>query len=214
MKAYQHLLDKYSLGGWQMYTTHSSEWGDVPAADRFLARFWMSEDEFRTRWVNRVSQVFGEGALDAVNPMFRQSFIVRALRGGALLGEKEWNALQRCWLDTGDAYIAILEKPGSADEPPVHLKVPTSATWADLMSGNFISAMLFEMPYKEYLVVGESATWGVFEATEHDLPVSLVGNVADHDAIFGRELRVSAEEEETIYGWLPDAYKSVVKRCG
>jgi hypothetical protein len=207
---FQHLLEKYHHEGWRLWSQRlgATEWGDVPAARGYLERYWLPSADL-SEWHTRAESVFGAQALSATEPVFPDDWKLRPMLGGVVMIESQWVALRRLAGLAGDQEIAVLEKFGSAesDDPPIRLRFPVTATWQDLLSGNFMSSIVFEMLYKEYLVLGNSGSWGMFSATEHEMPFNIVALTGALDALVGDEFRATPDEWATIRDMLPEQYR-------
>jgi hypothetical protein len=211
MAEFEHLLDKYQTEGWRLWSQRftASDWGDIRAARLFLERYWLASIDFPD-WQRRAEDIFGPSVLSAADPTFRSDLVLRPMLGVVVLIERDWEALRRVGKAAGDSCIVLIGQAGSAepDDPEIRLRFPIDATWADLMSGNFVSSIVFEMPYKEYLVLGDSARWGMFSASEHEFPFNVIGSIADLEPIVRREFEIPPEEAARVRGWLPPRYVS------
>ena len=91
------------------------------------------------------------------------------------------------------------------------MKYPVDTPWDELMSGNFISTVLFEMFHDEYFVFSESGMWGMYCANDYDSPLNIIGFKPDYADIFKTQFRRSGEEESEIKQWLPSLYIDLIK---
>jgi len=58
----------------------------------------------------------------------------------------------------GEDYIYIVED--NYEETAIQLRIPSSISWNDLLSGGFMSNILFNMPYNKCRIFGSSGNWG------------------------------------------------------
>jgi hypothetical protein len=72
--------------------------------------------------------------------------------------------------------------------------------------GNFASAIMLEMPHKDYFVFSESATWGKYTANDHEIPLDIFGFKGAAEGIF-KNILMSAEEATVEAAKLPEAYR-------
>jgi hypothetical protein len=130
-------------------------------------------------------------------------------RGGVLFDREEFLQLQRCMNHLGNREFAVVEVPGSAesDLPPFRLRFPVAVTWEQLNSGNFISAILLEMPYKEYFVFGDTPDWGRLSASEHWPPFSVLGFRADRRTAFVSEYGPDSIAPTELAPDVPQVYR-------
>ena len=211
MIEYEHHIEKYSLLGYHMYShvVPESEWGDKKLAKRYLEKYWLSQAEYEKKWLPIQDQIFINQEKGLPAQVFSESYELMALRGGTLLEEIDLEELQKCMLSLGDEYFVIIENTygGKLDEPPFCMKYPVNISWRELMSGNFISSILFEMFHKEYFIFSVSGVWGMYAANEYKRPLNIIGFKPEHSYIFNKNITQSEEEWKEIKAhWLPPSY--------
>ena len=84
---------------------------------------------------------------------------------------------------------------GRVKEPIFRMKFPMDICWDELTSGNFASAILLEMPHKEYFVFGESGSWGKYVANDYEFPLDVLGFRREIANIFRDKFSLTDAEE-------------------
>jgi hypothetical protein len=212
MKEYSKLLEEYSSGYYLIFSSDSEETVDSGAAERYLERYWLAEAEYQSFWKPIQDQIFINQERGLPEPVFSENYEVIVLRGGVLFVEDDFRALQECFMRIGDKNFVIIENTfGKASRiPPFKMKYPVDVSWEDLMSGSFISAVLFKACQNEYFVFGDSAVWGKYAANDYDYPLEVIGFKPEYASLFREKFQTSEEERQEIAGWLPPAYKKFV----
>ena len=214
MIEYEHHIEKYSLLGYHMYShvVPESEWGDKKLAKSYLEKYWLSQAVYDKEWQPRQDKIFINQEQGLPAQVFSEQYELLALRGGVLLEEVDFKELQKCMLSLGDKHFVVIENTfgGKLDEPPFRMKYPTNISWKELISGNFISSILFEMFHKEYFIFSESGVWGRYSANEYQDPLNIIGFASEYKSFFRKEIKISQQEEHELSKWLPPAYKNRV----
>jgi hypothetical protein len=215
MKEYQLHLDEYSLegSGWFSKLTPESEWGKQETAQRYLENYWLPQDEYEHTWKPRQNKIFSNQDKGLPEIVFKEGFEIIALRGGCLFLKEDFEKLQQCFLEVGDEYFVIIENTfdGKVQEPAFQMKYPTTISWEELISGNFISSTIVESNYKEYFVFGDSEVWGKYSASNYQNPLDIIGFKPEYTSSFKNNLKQSDEEYQEIKDWLPLMYKQYIK---
>lgn len=188
--------------------TPADKWGDKQVAEKYLQKYWLPDHEYQSQWRPIEEMIFnhGKGLPDLA---FKPTFNMLALRGGGLFEEQDFKQLQKTIRELGEDHIVIIQRSQgfTEGEPVFRMKFPSEISWEELVSGNFISAVLLEMHYNEYYVFGESGTWGKYAANDYDYPMDILGFKPEVSPIFMEEFKQPREEWEEIQGWLPEEYK-------
>ena len=191
---------------------HLDKWGNKQLAEKYLEKYWLPEQEYRTIWKPIQDKIFYQ---DASLPelVYRPDFEIIALRGGCLFEEKDFKDFQKSLEEIGEQYFVVIQhsQEFTKGEPMFKMKFPVSITWEELTSGNYVSAVLFQMNYNEYLLFGLKGNWGKYSATDYDNPLDIIGFKPYLASIFNRYFKSAKEEFEQIREWLPDDYKLLIK---
>jgi len=212
MKEYQDLINRYSLKGYDMYSRSisRSEWGDLKKGEEYLAKYWLSSEEYQSVSEPIFEKIFDNQKIGLPNLVFSEEFDLLVLEGGCLFVEEDFIKLQKCILQLGDNFLFIVENDfgGSLEEPTFRMKFPADISWQELNSGNFVSSTLLESIHKEYFVFGEGGLWGKYSANDYDFPLDIIGFKADNKGIFLAEFMQSGDEQNNIKKYLPQEYVS------
>jgi hypothetical protein len=212
MKEYGRHVEHYR---WEGFSTFSriprEEWGDAKQAEIYLGRYWLDSDEFNKIWRPVMDKVFASEAEELPDMMFSAGFEVIPQVGGALFTEDQFESLQTCMKAVNDRHLVIIENARHVtwppEDPPFRMKYPAHITWTELMSGNYISAMIFEATMKSFFVFGDTGLWGKYGATDYHLPLDLVGFRPDYTQVFTENFKFpEGDDEQNIREWLPPEY--------
>jgi hypothetical protein len=189
-----------------------ADWGNEQLAEKYLKKYWLSEQEYLRVWKPIQDEIFLKGT-SLPNLVYQPDFDMFALRGGCLFVEEDFKQLQKAMQDIGEEYFVIIQhsQAFTEGEPMFRMKYPVNITWKELTSGNYISAVLLEMSYNEYFVFSASGDWGKYAANDYDYPVDLIGFKIELTQIFQRHFKLPKEEQEEIWSRLPQEYKKLIK---
>lgn len=215
MTEYKQLLDKYSSEYYLLYSTTitEKEWGNKDAALEYLKKYHLSDDEYLEKWKPIQDMIFRNQDKSLPEMMFNEGFSLLAIRGGILFEREDFENLQSCVRKLGDEKLLIVQNDfgGGLDSTPLRMSYPSDITWEELMSGNFISTVIFEMFANEYFVFSESGKWGKYSANDCEQPLDIIGFKSDYEPVFRKSFEQPPEEWEEIKEWLPPKYKEIIK---
>lgn len=176
----------------------------------YFEKYWLNREEYMEKWLPIQNTIYDGAGNLFPDVKFKSNFEIIALRGGAIFIEEHFALLQQCLQIIGDSYFVIVE---NADEysphhgqPILRFKYPANITWNELTSGGYVSEELFEAPFKEYFVFGNTGTWGKYVANDYVYPLDIIGFQKEYSEVF-RERFESLIEPEVISKWLPSTYK-------
>lgn len=178
---------------------------DKNKARIFLDKYLFDEDEYFSKWKKIEDIIFQNKEIGLPKKIIKNEYSYFFGRGGVLFDERDFNFLQECILRIGDKNLIIVQNDfGEKMESPIlRMKFPADISWRELMSGNFISSFLFEMPFNEYFVYSESGLWGKYAANDYDFPLDVVGYKSEIGYAFEKYKRISEEDTEDILEWIP-----------
>jgi hypothetical protein len=210
MKEYAPILTEYAKEGYSMYSRiiPRSRWGDKVVAESYLEKYWISWAEYEEKWKTIQSGVFTTATSGLSEMVFQPEFEMFVVKGGCLFVEEEFGRLRSCALSLAEKFIVVIENSfgGKLEEPRFRMKFPVDITWEEMTIGNFASAIMLEMPHKDYFVFSESATWGKYTANDHEIPLDIFGFKGAAEGIF-KNILMSAEEATVEAAKLPEAYR-------
>ncbi len=187
-------------------------WGNKKLAEVYLNKYWLPEHEYKDVWKPIQDKIFlqQDGLPDLI---FTPKYKILALRGGHLFAKKDFEQLKKVLLGIGETEFVIIQNTQdfTSGEPMFKMKFPVNISWKELISGNYISAVLFEMHYNEYFVFGASGKWGKYSATEFKNPVDIIGFKPEFASIFMEYFKQSEEDREEIKECLPATYKKLIR---
>ncbi|MEA1786482.1 hypothetical protein U1E44_10300 [Arenibacter sp. GZD96] len=185
-----------------------SEWGNQKLAEEYLQKYWLTENEYQNIWKPIQDKIFiqQKGLPDLI---FTSNYKMIPLIGGCLFVKEDFEQLQKVIKNIGETHFVIIQNTQdfTEGEPMFRMKFPIDITWEELISGNYISAVLFEMHYNEYFVFGASAKWGKYSATEYEHPLDILGFNPEYDTVFTEQFLQAQIEQDQIQKLLPPKYK-------
>ena len=187
-------------------------WGNKQQATEYLKKYWLTEEEYQRVWKPIQDKIFiQERGLPDL--LFTNKFEMLALRGGCLFIKEDFEQLQKVIQKIGETHFVIIQNTQdfTDGEPMFRMKFPVNITWEELISGNYISAVLLEMSYNEYFVYSESDKWGKYTANDYEYPMDIIGFKPEVAPIFKEQFKQSKEEQKEIRKWLPPEYKKLIK---
>lgn len=212
MKEYSALLDVFSQEGYVMYSTTipSIEWGNRSVAEKYLERYWLPNHEYDSVWKQVQNQIFINQNIRLPEMVFKSGYELYPLLGGCLFEKIDFLNLQKCFSAFSEKNFFVIENSFDNNGPFFRMKFPADISWSELMSGNFVSSIMMEMPHKDYFVFGESGKWGKYVANDHEIPVEIFGFKNEISNIFKEHFSVLTEEMIELTAVLPAVYfKSV-----
>lgn len=91
------------------------------------------------------------------------------------------------------------------------MKFPVDITWNEPINGNYISAILLEMPLNEYYVFGSSGSFGKYSANDYGKPLDIIGFKNELSFAFNEHFKQSKEEKTALLELLPERYKGFIR---
>ncbi len=175
MPEYQKLLEEYKSEYYLTYNTFLNEkdWGDENSARNYLQKFWLRNDEYEEIRIKFQNKIFDANFQHLPQQVFLPEFELIPNLGGVLFAEEDFESLKKCFDKTDDKFFYIIQNNfGETDFPAFRLIYPTNISWSELISGNYISTVLFEMFHNDYFVFGDSLSWGKYCANDEELPIA------------------------------------------
>jgi hypothetical protein len=215
MKEYLRHIKIYSTHSFQYHSCilSTSNWGNKDQANKFLKKYWLLQGEYESRWKKVQCEIFNPHNL-MPDLMIRPKYEMIVLRGGCLFSEQNFKRLQDCLIKLGEREFVVIENTFNGKneilEPAFRLRFPANITWADLTSGNFISAMIVDYDSKEYFVFGETAKWGYYSASCYRNPVNIIGFEPPYAKIFSEEYYHDQDRLSPDSEWIPQAYRQII----
>ncbi len=211
MKEYRRHLDTYSSYPFSSFSKLVSEheWGNKVLAEEYLQKYWLPEEEYLAVWKDMEYKIFQNESLPGL--VFKPDFQMVVLQGGCLFQRHDFLQLQNIMLTTGEEYFVVIQhtQDFTEGEPMFRMKYPVNITWEELISGNYISAVLLEMNYNQYHVWGSNGEWGKYSANDYDYPLDIIGFKPQLTATFMKHLKLSKSLQDDVRGWLPPLYKNL-----
>lgn len=215
MSKFNNIIDIYSSEGFYTTSRMSEKvWKNREYAKNYLQKYWLPDDEYEEQWLPIQNAIFIEHTEGLPYPIFNKEYEILAFRGGVVLTEEELNLLQLffySFLNEKD-YFIIAENPLSVrpNEVPIRMKYPINITWGELMSGSFMSSVLFEWPAKEYFIFTKSTVWGKYSANDYINPLDIVGIKPTAKHLFNDCFYQLNREWEDFKDRIPESYRENV----
>ena len=104
----------------------------------------------------------------------------------------------------------------------LRLNFPIGISWEKLMSGNYISTILFESFYNHYYVFGESGEWGMYVANEgykgdeqvagESAPIRIIGFHPKYRDVFRAAFKILDGEYSENVDYIPEEERPDLKK--
>ena len=175
----------------------------------YLEKYFLEEADYFSQWKAIEDSIFQNKKEGLPKLIFKEGYRMIMARGGTLFEERDFKVLKECCLKMGDRNLIVIQNDfdGEITDPIFRMKYPVDISWEEMMSGNFISTALFEMPYNEYFVFSESGMWGKYSANDYENPLDIIGFKPEVELAF-EKYKEMIEEDEDISDWIPDEYRS------
>ncbi len=171
-------LDFYKDYPWADFSRLISytDWGNKELAEKYLEKYWLPEQEYLRIWKPLQDKIFQE-VNNLPSLVYHTDFELITLQGGCLFTEEDFKQLQAAMLELDESYFVVIQNSQefTIGEPMFRMKFPVNITWEELISGNYISAVLLEMHLNEYLVFGSKYSWGKYAANDYKNPLDIIG---------------------------------------
>jgi hypothetical protein len=161
-----------------------NDWGNKELAENYLKKYWLSDEEYFEKWRPLEQSIFNIG-----NPpsekMLKADYRQILIQGGRLFTEEDFLIFQKAIGLTNQTEFVVIqgEQEFTAGEPMFRLKFPIDITWAEVMSGNYISAVVFEMYYNKYYVYGNGVEWGQYTSNDEEIPIHVFGYLPEYSKV-------------------------------
>ena len=209
MIEYQQHLDEY-ISEYYLTYTHltEKEWGNKELAKNYLEKYWLTKTEYEEKWRRVQNNIFNEHSKDLADEIFLTEFELIPMLGGSIFSKEDFDILKMCMEETQDKYFVIIQNTfGQEDPTAFRMKYPSEISWEELMSGNYISTVLFEMFHNDYFVFGDSGFWGKYVANDEVVPLDILGVKEKYVSGFVNKFKDLRCDQEIIDS-LPKSYKN------
>jgi hypothetical protein len=151
----------------------NDQWGNRTLAEIFMRKYWLPKDEYDSVWKPIQNRIFSKTARFEGDVVFKSPlFLTKIIDGGCLFDEKDLDKMQEILSHIGEQqFVVIMDSQDDSinenEEPSFRFKFPANIMWEELMSGNYISAVLVEMQFNNYFMFGQNEKWGKYIATDY-----------------------------------------------
>lgn len=202
-------LDFYQDEYWFMVFSDLEElWGNRDKAKLYLEKYWLKEAEYLNTWEPIQNKLFDTDTFLPQN-IFRSEFDYSIINGGALFIEEIFDCMLSFLKRINEEYFVVIQHETSSEEPTFKMKYPVELSYREVMSGNYISAVLGEMSYNNYYVFGASGEWGLYVANDYEASIHIYGVSKSVRKDFVEEFRALIIEDQALANSItPIAYKN------
>ncbi|OJW17971.1 hypothetical protein [Mucilaginibacter sp. 44-25] len=193
---------------------------NLDVSKKYLQKYWLFEKDYLEKWQPIQKALFKNNTFFP-EFVFNKKLQIFVTGGGRIFPQSDFESLKICMNKSGDKEFVIIQNINNSDAPQIYykgerlkphpflrFKFPAHVDWKELLSGDGISEHLFEMPFKDYFVFGDSGNWGMYVANDHYYPLIIFGFVEDLKLVFENEYKVSENEHREILKALPTDYLS------
>ena len=215
MEEYSEHLRIFADKGMQSLTGSRmpvKEWGNKRIAEDYLRKYWLPTNEYQREWKRIQDAIFTNQECGVPQIQFQAGFRIYPLRGGIVFDQEYFEKLRACIEETHDTSFVLVQnlcgKSTAGKLRPFMMKYPVDISWKEVMSGNYISSVLFEWSANEYFIFGDSCKWGEYIASDYVHPLNILIFREEYGNIFRGIFKVSREEWiEILENWLPPEYE-------
>ena len=182
-------------------------------ADEYLRKYYLPRNEYIDRWKPIQNSIFLNETQGLPDMIFQPEFSLLVARGGRLFDKEDFEALRSCMIDLGDKHMIIVQNDYNGiieQDLLIRMKFPVDITWNEVMSGNYISTVIFEMFANGFFVFSESGIWGKYSDNEYENPLDIFGVREEFLPILKKHFKQAREEQEELFTWLPDSYQRLM----
>lgn len=213
MNEINKIIDKYSSEFYLIFSSiQASNWGDQRTALNYLNKYWIEKSDYEHKWKLVQNCIFINQNSGYPDLVFNKDFTLYADLGGVLFEKSDFRVFQEFLKEIGESTFLIIENTfGKLDAPQLRMQYPINITWDELMSGNFLSSVLFESSVNEYFVFGGKSDWGMYAPNECENPLNIFGSKGQSLNALKKHFRQTKEDWEEIKRWLPPIYKNKIE---
>lgn len=187
MNIFDQIINEYSNEYYLLYSSYFSEkeWGNKEIALNYLKKYYICNDDCILECNHIKSKIFNNHYEKNPKLIFKKDYTLISSLGGVLFEKNDFEVIQSISKQIGDKYLFIIQNDfnKSLKKPVLRMKYPVDITWQEIMSGNFISTVLFEMFANEYFVFSDSAIWGKYSANDCVNPIDIIGVKSNYKKI-------------------------------
>lgn len=225
---YQKVLEFYGSYG-ELYKGYGGfiEKYDPHIAEAYLQKYWLGAAAYKKDWQALQASIFDmEKRLPAM--IFKQAWGFVSLLGGTMLEKRDIVYLQHCMQVTGDRDFVVIQDTFGVEAKQLpyafRMQYPATISWEELVSGNYISAAIFDLPENYYYLFGNSGKWGIYVASDEIQPVILIGFEKTYSQLFRTTFNIPpgeycetmedldyipADDRPNLKEWVPKPYRKV-----
>ncbi len=187
-----------------------NEWVNTDSAKIILSKYWLQKQEYLDKWKLSENNIFKNSYKIFPDLAFKEDFNLIVLQGGVLLPEEHLNVIISFLKKMNELNFVVIQdyRINQLEHAPTfRIKLPSTITKAELMSGNYISTVLFEMFYEQYFVFSESSLWGLYYDNESVETPAIFGFKDEIKDIVLQTFEPLKDEIREMYSVLNDEYK-------
>ncbi len=222
---------------------NSVDWGDKRLVKNYMRKYWLTDSSYQNNWKFLHESIF---SLSKKLPdmIFKKDFEFISLCGGGTFLQKDFGQLMSCLKKLGERNFLVIQD--TSEMPSFYrrrndtwfqipakyalkMKYPVNISWDELMSGHFISAILFEFYPAHHYVFGDSGQWGMYAAHEYinieidpaGTPIRIIGfnpkyrkifresfGIPDGDYCETLDWMIPKETRPNLKEWVPKLYRN------
>jgi hypothetical protein len=145
--------------------------------------------------------------------VFKDDFELTVEINDGLFSETSFKKLKDCLISIGEESFVVIGQDfnGKLERPIFRMKFPVNISWDEMMSGDFISMILFGFSQGEYMVYGQTSEWAKYTANDYIVPLDILAFKPKLRLLFHEKFKRSEIDRMNIKKALPDIYTDRVK---
>lgn len=185
-------------------------WGDAEVARIYLEKYFISPDNFQETWGSTQEELFDPATRNLDRLVFRKSTAVFPQIGGVALTSSSLKEIKLVMQEAGDKEFVLISSAESQNRSEtliLRMKYPITVSWEEVMSGGFISTVLFEMGHNDYFIFGKSGLWARYVANDYEIPIDLFSVDDSLVSAVKQYFQLAEIQAEQLKPVIPDYYK-------
>ena len=156
-----------------MSTYHKEDdWLNKTVAENYLKKYGLFDDKDEDwKAVKEMQESIFHLDKRLPDMIFKKDFEYIGLLGGGIFEEKDFNQFKSCLDKIGEKTFVVVQDLFRYELETIRhtlkMKYPADISWEELMSGNYISTILFEGFECDYYVFGNNDEWGMYVSDEY-----------------------------------------------
>lgn len=184
-------------------------------AKEYLSKYWIDRKSYQNSVVPLLNRIFENIELGIeTKRVLHSRFSIVPRSGDRLLDEEEFRIINKIQNKLQEKQLFIIQNEKRLLDNSMFIKLgfPSNLSWDEISNGAFIPNVIFNMPYNEYMMFGESAKWGCYSDLETDPQLNIWGVSEECFELIPDIMPVDIDEIEYVKNNLPSHYRNILQK--